>query len=147
MLRPENNSDIPERTQLVTRNAFPKGSIIMTMRDELGPIFEDGEFAGLYSNLGQPAESPGRLALVTVMQFIENLTDRQAAQAVRGRIDWEQRVATCPNGKTSSYCSERKTWRGTPNLYFSFRSDDCQPCTLRRVHEQVVSEFSPKEAT
>jgi len=89
MLRPENNSDIPELTQLVARNAFPNGSIIMTMKDELGPIFEDGEFADLYPNLGQPAESPGRLALVTVMQFIENLTDRQAAQAVRGRIDWK----------------------------------------------------------
>jgi transposase len=40
-------------------------------------------------------------------------------------INWEQRVATCPGGKTSSYCSERKTWRGTPNLYSSFRSEDC----------------------
>ena len=61
----------------------------MVMRDELGPIFEDEEFADLYPNLGQPAESPGRLALVTVMQFIENPTDRQAADAVRGRIDWK----------------------------------------------------------
>jgi transposase len=61
----------------------------MKMRDELGPIFEDTAFAHLYPNLGQPAESPGRLALVTVMQFVENLTDRQAADAVRGRIDWK----------------------------------------------------------
>ena len=89
MLRPDKNSDIPEMTQLVARNAFPKGSVVMVMRDELGPIFEDEEFADLYPNLGQPAESPGRLALVTVMQFIENPTDRQAADAVRGRIDWK----------------------------------------------------------
>lgn len=89
MLRPENNSDIPELTRLVARNAFPRGSLVMTMRDELGPIFEDEEFADLYPNFGQPAESPGRLALITVMQFIENLTDRQAADAVRGRIDWK----------------------------------------------------------
>jgi transposase len=89
MLRPENHSDIAELTRLVGRNAIPKGSVVMTMRDELGPIFEDEEFADLYPNLGQPAESPGRLALATVMQFIENLTDRQAAQAVCGRIDWK----------------------------------------------------------
>jgi len=40
--------------------------------------------------VGQPAEAPWRLALVTVMQFAENLTDRQAAEAVRGRIDWKR---------------------------------------------------------
>jgi transposase len=89
MLKTENDRDIPELTKLVARNAFPHGGMVMTMRDELGPIFEDEEFAHLYPRLGQPAESPARLALVTVMQFIENLTDRQAAQAVRGRIDWK----------------------------------------------------------
>lgn len=61
----------------------------MKMRDELGPIFDDDTFAHLYPRLGQPAESPARLALITVMQFMENLTDRQAADAVRGRIDWK----------------------------------------------------------
>ena len=30
-----------------------------------------------------------RLALVPVFQFIENLTDRQAADAVRSRLDWK----------------------------------------------------------
>ena len=89
MLRPEEDHKIPELTKLVARNAFPDGSVVMTMRDELGIVFEDEEFAHLYPRLGQPAESPARLALVTVMQFIENLTDRQAADAVRGRIDWK----------------------------------------------------------
>jgi transposase len=89
MLRSERQDDIPELTRLVARAAFPEGSVVMTMRDELGRIFQDDEFAGLYPKLGQPAESPGRLALVTVMQFIENLADRQAAHAVRGRIDWK----------------------------------------------------------
>jgi hypothetical protein len=46
--------------------------------------------------------------------------------------DWEQRVATCPGEKTSLYCSERKTWRGTPNLYFAFPEDDCRPCPPRQ---------------
>lgn len=89
MLKPDNDRDIPELTILVAKNAFPNGSVAMTMRDELGPVFDDEEFAHLYPRLGQPAESPARLALVTVLQFVENLTDRQAAQAVRGRIDWK----------------------------------------------------------
>jgi transposase len=42
----------------------------------------------LYSDTGQPAESPARLALATLMQYMENIPDRQAADAVWGRIDW-----------------------------------------------------------
>jgi transposase len=59
------------------------------MRDELGVFYADEAFAELFSSRGQPAESPWRLALVIVMQFAENLTDRQAADAVRSRIDWK----------------------------------------------------------
>jgi transposase len=61
----------------------------LTLRDTLGSIFSDELFKDLYPTLGQPAESPGRLALMTVMQFLENLSDRQAAEAVRSRIDWK----------------------------------------------------------
>jgi transposase len=89
MLQPSRDTEIPELTKLVVQAAFPNGSIFMTIRDELGVVFEDDAFAALYPTLGQPAESPARLALVTVMQFVENLTDRQAADAVRGRIDWK----------------------------------------------------------
>jgi transposase len=89
MLKPDNDPGIPEMTKLVAREAFPQGNIFLTMRDELGPIFKDEQFHDLYPTLGQPAVSPGKLALVTVMQFVENLTDRQAAQAVRARIDWK----------------------------------------------------------
>lgn len=59
------------------------------MRDELGELYSDEQFAELFPVRGQPAASPGRLALVTVMQFAEGLTDRQAADAVRGRMDWK----------------------------------------------------------
>jgi transposase len=89
MLKPEENTHIPEMTKIVAQAAFPNGNIFLTMRDELGSIFEDEAFRELYPALGQPSESPARLALVTVMQFVENLTDRQAAQAVRARIDWK----------------------------------------------------------
>lgn len=81
--------DIPEMTVDVARAAFPKGNVYMQMRDELGTMFEDEDFAALYARRGQPGLAPWRLALIMVMQFAENLTDRQAADAVRGRIDWK----------------------------------------------------------
>lgn len=58
----------------------------MKMRDELGSIYENVQFADLFPHRGQSTESPWRLALITIMQFVENLTDRQMADAVRCRI-------------------------------------------------------------
>lgn len=81
--------EIPEETIEVARAVFPKGNPYLTLRDQLGTIYQDEDFASLFPTVGQPAEAPGRLALVTVMQFAENLTDRQAAEAARSRIDWK----------------------------------------------------------
>ncbi len=64
-------------------------AVYMRMRDELGELYHDQQFAELFPRRGRPAESPGRLAWVTVMQFAEGLSDRQAADAVRGRLDWK----------------------------------------------------------
>jgi transposase len=89
MLIPDYNQEIPESTVQVARAAFPKGNPYLTLRDRLGTIFEDKDFIELFPELGQPALAPWRLALVTVMQFRENLTDRQAAEAVRDRIVWK----------------------------------------------------------
>ncbi|ABA19859.1 transposase [Trichormus variabilis ATCC 29413] len=62
----------------------------MKMRDEIGVLYKDEDFVKLYrADCGQSGISAGQLALVTVMQFIEGLTDRQAADAVRGHIDWK----------------------------------------------------------
>jgi transposase len=61
----------------------------MKMREELGVFYQDEQFSQLFASRGQPALCPWRLALVTIMQFAENLTDRQAADAVRSRIDWK----------------------------------------------------------
>jgi transposase len=80
---------IPEDTVRVAHAAFPKGNVFMRMHDELGPLYRHPQFATLFSHTGQPAEDPARLALVLVMQFAEGLSDRQAADAVRGRIDWK----------------------------------------------------------
>jgi len=80
---------VPEETTAVARAAFPKGNLYMQMRDELGSLYTNDMFADLYPKDGQPAVQPWRLALVTVMQFAENLTDRQAADAVRDRMAWK----------------------------------------------------------
>lgn len=80
---------IPEETVRVARAAFPKGSTWMSLRDELGSLYRDADFASLFSTLGQPAEAPWQLALVTIMQFAEGLSDTQATSSVRGRIDWK----------------------------------------------------------
>lgn len=88
-LRRQMIATVPEETERVARAAFPKGNVYMNLRDEIGPVYADSEFVELYPVRGQPAEAPWRLAMVTVMQFAEGLTDRQAADAVRGRIDWK----------------------------------------------------------
>ena len=88
-LKPQTTFEIPELTVKIARAAFPIGNVYMSMRDELGVFYDDQQFAHLFSHTGQPGEVPWRLALVTVMQFAESLTDRQAADAVRARIDWK----------------------------------------------------------
>lgn len=88
-LHPRSVPAIPEETVRVAKAVFRKGNPYMKMRDELGTFFRDDQFLDLYPADGQPAFSPWRLALVCVMQFAENLTDRQAADAVRARIDWK----------------------------------------------------------
>src|SRR5437763_4763999 len=80
---------VPQETARVARAAFPKGNLSMQMRDVLGSIYTDEDFADLFPKEGQLAQAPWRLVLVTVMQFVENLSDRQAADAVRARIDWK----------------------------------------------------------
>jgi transposase len=88
-LHPHAPEPIPEETARVTRAAFPHGTLCMRIRDALGTLYCDDDFTDLYPTDGHPAEHPWRLALVTVLQFVENLTDRQAAEAVRARIDWK----------------------------------------------------------
>ena len=71
----------------MARAAFPKENIYLQLREELATIYEDNLFVELYTRDGQPAICPWRLAQVTVVQFAEILPDRQAADAVRSRID------------------------------------------------------------
>jgi len=84
---------IPEQTIRVARAAFPKGNAYRRMRDALGPIYTNPTFAALFSHTGRPAEAPAQLALMSVMQFAKGLSDAQAADAVRARIDWKYALA------------------------------------------------------
>jgi transposase len=88
-VQPKSWPGVPVLTGEVARAAFPHGSLAMRVRDELGAWCPDEAFAGVYGVRGAPGMSPARLAVVTVLQFAEDLTDRQAADAVRGRIDWK----------------------------------------------------------
>jgi transposase len=82
-------SVIPDETVQVAKAAFPKGNRYLLLRDTFGPLFHNPDFAHLFSHTGQPAEDPARLALITILQFAERLSDEQAADAVRSRIDWK----------------------------------------------------------
>src|SRR5947209_6318670 len=81
-MRPVSWPEVPEQTAAVARAAFPKGSLAMRLRDELGLVFQDADFAGAFGARGRPGISPAVLMLVTVLQFVERLTDRQAVEAV-----------------------------------------------------------------
>jgi transposase len=80
---------IPEEIARVAHTVFPHGNVFIQVRDTLGAIYTDEAFADLFPTHGQPAFAPWRLALVTIFQFMEGLTDRQAADAVRDRLAWK----------------------------------------------------------
>src|ERR1700761_8221757 len=88
-LYPEPIGEIPVETARVARAAFPGGTVITRLRDEFNALYQDEDFQKFYPTRGQPGLAPWRLSLVTVFQFLEHLSDRQAADAVRGRIDWK----------------------------------------------------------
>jgi transposase len=109
-LKPSPIQPVPEETARIARAAFRRGNPLLKLRDELGPIFADADFADLFPRRGQPGLAPWRLALVTLLQFRENLADRQAAEAVRARIDWKYLLGlelTDPGFDASVLCEFR----------------------------------------
>ena len=94
MLRPVGVPEVPVETAALARKVHPRGTDEMRVRDALGPLFADEdftsqEFGDMYASLGQPGLSPALLAMVTVVQFLHHLSDRDAAQAVADRISWK----------------------------------------------------------
>src|SRR5262249_28917527 len=88
-LQPKSRYEAPEETARVARAVLPKGTLCTRIYDALGTIFQDADFVSIFPPQGQPAEAPVRLALATILQFAEGLSDRAAADAVRTRIDWK----------------------------------------------------------
>src|SRR5215472_3373669 len=88
-LKPKPIPPVPEATARLAQIVCPKGNLCLWIGEELSAVFQDELFASCFPRRGQPAEAPWRLALVTVLQFVEGLSDRQAAEAVRTRIDWK----------------------------------------------------------
>ncbi len=110
-VHPQPIAPVPEETTRVAHAAFPRGNPYIRMRDELGVLYQDAAFASLFARRGQPAESPWRLALVLVFQYAEGLSDRQAAEAVRARIDWKYALSLelTDSGFDASVLSEFRT--------------------------------------
>ncbi len=110
-LHPHAVDPIPEQTARIARAAFRRGNPFMRMRDEIGTLFTDEAFVPLFPARGRPVVSPWRLALVCVMQYVESLSDRQAAEAVRARIDWKYALSLALDdpGFDASVLSEFRT--------------------------------------
>ena len=89
MLGPMPMEPVPPETARVARAAFPQGNRYLRVADELEALFTDDAFLALLPTHGQPARPPWQLALVTIWSFAAGLSDRQAAHAVRRRIDWK----------------------------------------------------------
>jgi transposase len=89
MLRPMPIEPVPHETVRVPRAAFSKGNRYLRLADEVETLCTDDAFRALFPTHGQPAWPPWRLALATILQFADGLSDRQAAHAVRSRIDWK----------------------------------------------------------
>lgn len=108
---------IPEETVQVAKAAFPKGNRYLLLRDTFGPLFHNPDFQHLFSHTGQPGQDPARLALITILQFAERLSDEQAVDAVRSRIDWKYLLALplTDAGFDSSVLSEFRTRLVTSN--------------------------------
>ena len=86
---PQPIAPIPAETRRLAWRVNPKGTLIMRVRDRLGSLYQDEDFVELYPATGQPPFAPWRLALILVFEYLEGLTDRQAAEAARNRLDWK----------------------------------------------------------
>ena len=88
-MQPRPWPEVPGLTAKVARSSFPKGNLAMRIREELGEVYAGTRFAAAFGVRGRPGISPGQLMMASVLQFTENLTDRQAADAVRDRVSWK----------------------------------------------------------
>jgi transposase len=110
-LHSQTDFTLPQETIRGARTAYPRGNALMKLRDALGTIYQDQSFASLFPHNGRAVEAPWRLVLMTVLQFMEELPDQQAADAVCGRIDWKYLLGVelaDPGFDASVLCEFRK---------------------------------------
>ena len=88
-LHPRSGGQVPSLTAQIARASNPGGTTAMWVRDRLEGLWCDEDFADWYPRDGRPGLSPAQLATVCVLQFLLGLSDRQAAEAVRCRIDFK----------------------------------------------------------
>jgi transposase len=144
-LHPKNHWEVPQETARIARASFPKGNVYMKMYDELGTIYKDSDFLELFpARCGKSAISPARLALITVMQFAEGLSDSQAADAVRSRIDWKYVLGLdlTDSGFDSSVLSE---WRN--RLSEQGLANKLLDLMLLRFQEKNLIKYRGKQRT
>lgn len=92
-VRPRSGEQVPSLTAQIARASNPGGTTAMWVRDGLDGLWSDEDFVGWYPRDGRPGLSPAQLATVCVLQFLLDLSDRQAAEAVRCRIDFKHALA------------------------------------------------------
>ncbi|WP_204137732.1 IS1182 family transposase [Halomicronema sp. CCY15110] len=144
MLQVQPTGSVPAETARIAHQVFPKGNRYLTLRDELGAIYHDRDFETLFPAHGQPAQCPWRLALVSVMQFAEDLSDRQAAEAVRTRIDWKYALGLelADPGFDFSVLSEFRT-----RLLSGSQEEQVLEILLERLQEQGWLKAGGKQRT
>ena len=108
-LHQEEIGTIPEETARVAKAVFRRGNLCLRLRDALGSIYDNQAFADLFPKMGRPAEAPWRLALVCILQYVEDLSDRQAAEAVR-QTHRGIPAAQRGNEATSAGGADRSRW-------------------------------------
>ena len=82
-LRPEPIGEVPAEIIRVARSTFPNDTVVTRLRNKFNAPYEGEDFRESFPKQGQAGLAPWRLALVTVLQLLEHLSDRQAADAVR----------------------------------------------------------------
>ena len=124
----------------------------MRIRDELGVLYDDQDCAALFATRGQPAESPGRLLMILVLQFLDGLTERQAADAVCEVLsEFRTRVVAADAVDQSldhslTRCQERgllKAWgkQRTDSTYvlLAIRTINCLECVGEEMYHALNS--------
>lgn len=88
-MKPRTSTEMPEETWQLGQALLKPNNVMRLIGDRLNEFVQDADFADLYPPDGRPAVWPALLALVTLLQWAEALSDRQAASAVVTRLDWK----------------------------------------------------------